>query len=120
MNKFVKLSMIFLVVLVILFTIFNFIYFRRGTTSFENISDIKVVISESDVIIKGKFTKDNLAFKDYTYKLDGNKLYLTISSVFVSNKYKDKEFSIDIKENGVKLEYIYLTDNDKEKVIYKN
>ncbi len=120
MNKFVKVSLGVLVLLSVMLCLFYVINFRVGSSSYKNININKVVISSDSIVINGEFSKDNLAFKDYSYSVKGDKLYLIINSVLVSNKYSDRDFSIKLKEDGLGIKYIYLSDGKDYEVIYKN
>lgn len=118
MNKFLKFSLLVFLVLII---IGGFIYakmFLIGSKSYENVIIDKVTVSNNQVIIKGKMSDSSKAFKDFSYTLVGDELYVTIQNVLVSNKYKNGEFDMKIPVNAMGVKNIHLTDGKTTKVIY--
>lgn len=118
MNKFFKIS---LVVFVVLLIILGFVYVKSfviGSSNYENIVIDKVTVSSKSVIINGNYTDSIYAYKKHSYTQVGDELYVTITGVKVSNKYKEGFFSINIPVNGNEISDIHLTDGNSTKVIY--
>lgn len=109
MNKFVKVSVTIFVVLIVV-SVFLFIkLFYIGNSNYNNIVVDKV--SKGNIVeVNGHIIDSRRAFKDFSYYLENNLLYIKINSVLVSNKYKEGSFNIKIKEDGFNIDDIYLTD----------
>jgi len=120
MNKFVKISLIGVVLVLVLGVAFYSKLFIIGNKSFESIVIDKVTVSRKEAIIDGKFTDSTRAYKDFSYTQVGNELYVIVKSVLVSKKYDKGSFSLKIPVNGMEVRYIHLSDDKNTKVIYSN
>lgn len=118
MNKFVKVSLIGLGIVVLVSIFIYFKMFVIGNDSYNNIVIEKVTVGSNTVAIKGKYTASGRAYKEYSYTQVGNELYVTITNVAVSKKYKNGDFEIKIPVNGIEVTDIHLTDSKTTKVIY--
>lgn len=118
MNKFVKISLIGLVIVLLISAFVYFKLFVLGNDSYSNIVIDKVTVGSNQVVIKGKYTDSGRAYKDYSYTQVGNELYVTITNVLVSKKYDKAEFEIKIPVSGMEVTDIHLTDGKATKVIF--
>lgn len=118
MNKFVKLALGILGVVVLISVFLYFKMFVIGNDDYNNIVIDKVTVGSNSVIIRGKYTDSGRAYKDYSYTQVGNELYVTITNVSVSKKYEKGDFEINIPVNGMEVTDIHLTDSKTTKVIY--
>lgn len=116
MNKFVKVSIIVLGIVLVVGIFFYVKLFIIGNNNYESIGNIKVSVASNSVTLSGSFMDSSRAYKDCEYTLVGNELYVQINSVLVSKKYNSGEFSVVIPVNNI--EHIHLTDNKNTKVIY--
>lgn len=120
MNRKVVLVLLGTLLVVVLIGVFIYLkMFVFGNSDYSNIKIESIVYSEKDVVIKGDFLDSDSAYKDYSYTLVGNELYLTINHVKVSNKYSSSNFEISLPVNGM-ITNIHLTDNKSTKVIFKS
>lgn len=120
MNKFVKISLIIIALIIL---VFGGIYVKKfiiGSKDYKDIVIEKVTTSSNEIIIKGNITASGKAYKSYKYTQVGDELYVTITSVSVSNKYKEGNFEIKIPIQNTKVKYIHLSDDKTTKVIYNN
>lgn len=118
MNKFVKVS---IVCLGIILLVSVFVYFKMFVIGNDNYDDIvidKVTVGSGKVLVKGKYSDSGRAYKDFSYTQVGNELYITVTSVLVSKKFKSGDFEITIPVNGMEVTDIHLTDGSATKVIY--
>lgn len=119
MNKFVKIALIMLGIVVL---IGGFIYYKMfylGTSDYSSIVIEKTTLGNNELVITGDFSDSSRAYKDFSYTLVGKELYVTVNSVLVSNKYKSGNFKITIPLGSSSVDNIHLTDNKSTKVIYK-
>ena len=119
MNKFVKIALIILGIVVL---IGGFIYYKMfylGTSDYSSIVIEKTTLGNNELVITGDFSDSSRAYKDFSYTLVGKELYVTVNSVLVSNKYKSGNFKITIPLGSSSVDNIHLTDNKSTKVIYK-
>lgn len=116
MSKGLKIGLIMLGVLIILGIIIYSKLFILGTNRYDYIEIDKVTISDKDITIKGDIVDSVHSFKDYSYTLVGGELYVEITSVLTSGKYKSGKFEIVIPLTNVNN--IHLTDNKSTKVIF--
>lgn len=119
MNKFVKISLIVLGIIVLVGGFVYYKMFYMGSSDYSNIVIEKTTLSNNEIIISGDFSDSNRAYKDYSYTLVGKELYVTINSVLVSSKYKSGNFKISISLGSNSVDNIHLTDNKSTKVIYQ-
>lgn len=118
MNKFVRFSIILLLVILI---VGGGIYFKMFSIGSYVVSDVtinKVTVGNNDVTVDGILTSSGSAYKDYDYQLVGSELYINVRKVLVSNKYDSGKFKISIPVNGSSIQDIYLSDGKNTKVIY--
>lgn len=118
MNKFVKVSLIFVSIIVVIAVIVYLKLFVIGSKDYQNILVNKVTISENSVVIDMVYTDSSVSYKDYSYTLVGTELYVTINGVLSNKKNNTGEFKVDIPVNGLDVNNIYLSDNKSTKVIY--
>lgn len=120
MSKMVKYSIVGFVVIVLIGVFVYLKMFEFGSKDYSSITIDKVTMGSSEVTIKGHYTDSGRAYKDFSYKQVGNELYVTITSVVVSSKYKSGNFEFKIPISGMKVDAIQLTDDKSTKVIYNN
>lgn len=118
MNKFVKISLILVSLIVIIAIIVYLKLFVIGSKDYQNILVNKVTVSEKSVVIDMVYTDSSVSYKDYSYTLVGTELYVTVNSVLSNRKNNTGEFKVDIPVNGLDVNNIYLSDNKSAKVIY--
>ena len=119
MNK--KTIKILLIVLGSILLVGVLIYaklFYIGSKSYENVVIDKVSAGNYNIIIKGQIDDSSHSYKDYSYTLVGSELYVSITQVLTSNKYKSGAFEIKIPVNASSVDNIHLTDDKTTKVIY--
>lgn len=120
MNKFVKISVVMIICVLIIGIGIYYKLFRIGNKNFESIVIDKVTVSSKEAVILGKFSDSSRAYKDFSYTQVGNELYVVVKSVLVSKKYDKGSFSLNIPVNGMDVKYIHLSDDKNTKVIYSN
>lgn len=118
MNKFLKVSLIVVLFLVVISIIVYLKLFVIGSKNYESILVNKVTISDKNVIIDMIYTDSSTSYKDYSYVLVGSELYVTVTGVLSNSKNNIGEFKVDIPVNGLNVNNIYLSDNKSTKVIY--
>ena len=120
MSKIVKYSIVGFLVIVLIGVFVYLKMFVFGSKDYSSITIDKVTMGSSEVTIKGHYTDSGRAYKNFSYKQVGNELYVTITSVVVSNKYKSGDFEFKVPISGMKVDAIQLTDDKSTKVIYNN
>lgn len=118
MNKFVKISIILLLVCVILGGGIYFKNTRIGNYVIEDVSINKVTVGNDKIVVDGLLTSSGKAYKDFDYQLVGSELYINIKEVLVSSKYETGKFTINVPVSGTNIQNVYLSDGSKTKVIY--
>ncbi len=118
MNKFVKLALGFVLVIIVIGGLFYAKLFVIGNNNYQNISVSKVTVSDSAVNVYGLYTDSSSAYKDYKYTLVGTELYIEVTNVKVSSKYSKGEFELNVPVNGLNVNNVYLSDGKSAKVIY--
>lgn len=118
MNKFVKVSLLVLGIILLIGVFFYVKLFVIGSKSYENINIDKVTLKSDGVTIKGEIVDSSYAYKDFDYTLVDTELYVTIKSVMVSNKYKSGSFEITVPVQSQNIKNIHLSDDKSTKVIY--
>lgn len=118
MNKFVKISVLVLCLVLLIGGIFYAKNFVIGSKNYDNITIDKVTLKSDGVVIRGEISNSSYAFKDFDYTLVDTELYVSIKSVMVSSKYKSGSFEITIPVNSQNIKNIHLTDDKTTKVIY--
>lgn len=117
MNKFVKISVIILGIIIVIGSAIYAKLFIIGNSSYQDISIEKVSIGSS-ITIDAEFLNSTRAYKSFSYTLVGSELYVKVNSVMISSKYNKGEFSLNIPVNGRDVNNIHLTDDKTTKVIY--
>lgn len=75
---------------------------------------INTSVRNDSVQVSGTFVlESSKAYKDYSYRIDGNNLYIKIYGVLVSPFHRYGSFNINIKGDFSIIKHIYL-ENDKE------
>lgn len=120
MSNIVKYSIVGFLVIVLIGLFVYLKMFVFGSKDYSSITIDKVTMGSSEVTIKGHYTDSGRAYKNFSYKQVGNELYVTITSVVVSNKYKSGDFEFKVPISGMKVDAIQLTDDKSTKVIYNN
>lgn len=120
MSNIVKYSIVGFLVIVLIGVFVYLKMFVFGSKDYSSITIDKVTMGSSEVTIKGHYTDSGRAYKNFSYKQVGNELYVTITSVVVSNKYKSGDFEFKVPISGMKVDAIQLTDDKSTKVIYNN
>lgn len=119
MNKFVKIAIILLLVILV---VGGGIYLKKVSignyVSIEEVSINKVTVGNESIVIDGILNSSGKAYKDYKYELVGTELYVNIREVLVSNKYNSGAFKISIPVKGIDIQNIYLSNGHDTKVIY--
>ncbi len=118
MNKFFKVAIIVFAIVILVLGVFYVKSFVIGSDSYEGVNIDKVTLSNNSIEINGNFTDSGRAYKSYSYTQVSTELYVTITSVSVSNKYNNGQFQISIPVSGNMINNIHLTDGSKTKVIY--
>jgi len=118
MNKFLKISLGVLALVLIIGVIYYVKGFVIGSKSYENIVIDKVTLKGSSIEIKGNITDSGRAYKDFSYTLVDTELYITVKSVMVSNKNKTGSFVIEVPVSSNNVNNIHITDDKNTKVIY--
>lgn len=118
MNKFVKLALVLVLVIIVIGALFYAKLFVIGNNNYQNISVSKVTVSDSAVNVYGLYTDSSSAYKDYKYTLVGTELYIEVTNVKVSSKYSKAEFELNVPVNGLNVNNVYLSDGKSAKVIY--
>ncbi len=118
MNKFIKISIITLIVILIIGIGIYYYIFKMGSYAYEDVMIDKVTVSNNSVKIEGYLSGSGSAYKDYKYQLVGTELYVQIRSVLVSKKYNSPSFTIEIPINGNEINNISLSNEKKTKLIY--
>lgn len=119
MNKFFKVSLIVLGIIIVVAVGIYVKLFYIGNSDYQSIVINRTSIGNSSIVISGDFTDSGKAYKNFSYTLVGRELYVTINSVLSSNKYKSGSFVIEIPISGNSVDNIHLTDNKSTKVIYQ-
>lgn len=118
MNKFAKISIIIIGIALLLGAGVYVKLFYIGSKDYSNVEIEKVVVSSDNLTIYGEFVDSSRAYKDYSYRLVGTELYVSLNSVLVSKKYSSGSFEINLPINGIDVENVHLTDDKSTKVIY--
>lgn len=117
MNKFVKISVIILGIIIVTGSAIYAKLFIIGNSSYQDISIEKVSMGSS-ISIDAEFLNSKRAYKSFSYTLVDSELYVKVNSVMISSKYNKGEFSLNIPVNGRDVNNIHLTDDKTTKVIY--
>lgn len=62
----------------------------------------EVSLSEQKFTLSGSFVSSGKSFRNYTYTIDGDSLYIVINGGLVTKKYPFGDFSIKIEDENLK------------------
>ena len=79
-----------------------------------------IAVSTNQIQLDGGAASSGEAYRNYEYNISGEELYITIKYVLVSTAYQSGNFSIKIKDDFSQVKRIYLTGEEKNKLIWND
>lgn len=84
-----------------------FVFLLKNTMQMQGISISEIIIrdvslSEQKFTLSGSFVSSGKSFRNYTYTIDGDSLYIVINGGLVTKKYSSGDFSIKIDDVNLK------------------
>lgn len=113
MKKIIPLVIGILVVIILVAGGFLIRSYRIGEIVSDELMIHCIELSKDNIKITGTTTDSAKCYKDFTYTIKDNNLYLNIRYVLPSSKYKSGDFTIVIPENHESIKNIYLKEDKK-------
>lgn len=98
---------IIIISIMILLVLLHLFFLLKNNKQMQGVSISEIIIrevslSEQKFTLSGSFVSSGKSFRNYTYTIDGDSLYIVISGSFVTKKYPQGDFSIKIEDVNLK------------------
>lgn len=84
-----------------------FVFLLKNNKQMQGVSLSEIIIrdvslSEQKFTLSGSFVSSGKSFRNYTYTIDGDSLYIVINGGLVTKEYPSGDFSIKIEDEKLK------------------
>ncbi|GGH71634.1 hypothetical protein [Saccharibacillus endophyticus] len=87
--------------------------------STEEVAVMQVSLNDDSLSIQGSISASAISYRDYSYALKEDKVYIDIKGGLVTKKNPSGDFNITIKNKDFKnAKMVYIKDDNNEKLIY--
>lgn len=121
MNKKIIAAGIMIVVVLVVF-----VFSLKNNSQMLGVSMSEIIIhdvslSKKSFTLTGAFASSGKSFRNYTYTIDGNSLYIVINGGLVTKKYPIGDFSVKIEDVNLRnVTKVFLTHGkDNEQITIK-
>lgn len=112
---------VILIISIILFASFlialvSFMY-ASNTASIHETYIHKVLLDDNTLHVSGDFSSSASVYKNYSYWIQDDYLYLSIKKGFPTSGYKSGAFSIQIQDDLTNIKSVFLVDDQNNKTL---
>lgn len=98
---------IIIISIMIVLVLLAFVFTLKNNRQMQGVSISEIIIrdvslSEQKFTLSGSFVSSGKSFRNYTYTIDGDSLYIVINGGLVIKKYPLGDFSINIEDENLK------------------
>jgi len=100
--------------------------FARGNDDMTSVSSSEVaftniLLADNTLTISGSLLNSAKSYREYTYTIESDTLYLTVSAGMINRKYPYGDFTIEIQDVALQnVSAIHLKSDSETKQIYPN
>lgn len=98
---------IIIISIMIVLALLTFVFTLKNNRQMQAVPLSEIIIrdvslSEQKFTLSGSFVSSGKSFRNYTYTIDGDSLYIVINGGLVTKEYPSGDFSIKIEDENLK------------------
>lgn len=117
---------IIIISIMIVLALLTFVFTLKNNRQMQAVPLSEIIIrdaslSEQKFTLSGSFVSSGKSFRNYTYTIDGDSLYIVINGGLVTKEYPSGDFSIKIEDENLKnVSKVFLKHGEvKDQIIIK-